>query len=141
MGQLVFGYNSANERADVSFVRVRKPDGTVVQTPADAIQDLSAPVQRIAPTYTDFRQKHVTVQSLRPGDVLEVSVVTTIHTALAPGQFWTEHEFVDGAVVLDEQYQIDVPISKAVTLKVRPASKQLRQDAGAGGSTAGIDRS
>ena len=89
-GQIVFGYNSANERADVAFVRVRKPDGSVIATPPDAVQDLSAPVQRVAPIYTDYRQKHVTVQSLRPGDVLEFSVVTTIHTALAPGHFWSD---------------------------------------------------
>ena len=97
-GQLVFGYNSANERADIAFVRVRKPDGTVVATPPESVQDLSAPVQRVAPIYTDFRQKHVTVQSLRPGDVLEFSVVTTIHTALAPGQFWGEFSFENDAL-------------------------------------------
>src|SRR5262245_4601664 len=90
-GQVVIGYNAANERLDIPFVRVHKPDGTVITTPADAVQDLSGPVQRIAPVYTDFRQKHVTVQSLRPGDTLEASFVTTTHTALAPGQFWGEY--------------------------------------------------
>ena len=62
----------------------------VLATPADGVQDLSSPVQQVAPIYTDFRQKHVTVQGLRPGDTLEFSVVTVVHTALAPGQFWTE---------------------------------------------------
>ena len=128
-GQLVFGYNSANERADVAFVRVRKADGSVVATPPEAVQDLSAPVQRVAPIYTDFRQKHVTVQSLRPGDVLEFSVVTTIHTALAPGQFWTEYNFEDDVVVLDEQLDVDVPSSRNVTLKVRPGFEAGPKDA------------
>jgi tetratricopeptide (TPR) repeat protein len=99
---------------------VRKPDGSVIATPLDAVQDLSAPVQRIAPIYTDYRQKHVTVQSLRPGDVLEFSVVTTIHTALAPGQFWSEYEFEEDAVVLEEQLELDLPAGRSVTLKVRP---------------------
>jgi len=127
-GQLVFGYNSASERADVAFVRVLKPDGSIVATPPEAVQDLSAPVQRVAPIYTDFRQKHVTVQSLRPGDVLELSVVTTIHTALAPGQFWTEYNFDDGVVVLDEQLDVDVPSSRSVTLKVRPGYESAPRD-------------
>jgi len=127
-GQLVFGYNSANERADVAFVRVRKPDGTVVATPLESVQDLTAPVQRIAPIYTDFRQKHVTVQSLRPGDVLEFSVITTIHTALAPGQFWTEYTFEEGAVVLSEQLSIDLPSGRNVTLKVRPGFESAPQE-------------
>jgi tetratricopeptide (TPR) repeat protein len=118
-GQIVFGYNSANERADVAFVRVHKPDGSVIATSPDAVQDLSAPVERIAPIYTDFRQKHVTVQSLRPKDVLEFSVVTTIHTALAPGQFWSEYNFEDDVVVLDEQLEVNLPAGRNVTLKVR----------------------
>ena len=118
-GQLVFGYNSANERPEIAFVRVKKPDGTVVTTPSDAVQDLSSPVQRIAPVYTDFRQKHVTVQSLRPGDTLEFSVITTTHTPLAPGQFWTEYEFQKDAILLDEQLDIDVPADYPVKLKTR----------------------
>ena len=120
LGQVVLGYNAASERLDIPFVRVRKADGTVVTTPSDSVQDLSSPVQRVAPVYTDFREKHVTVQSFRPGDTLEVSVVTTIHTALAPGQFWTEYAFNENDIVLDEQLDIDVPASKRVILKLKP---------------------
>jgi tetratricopeptide (TPR) repeat protein len=127
-GQLVFGYNSANERAEIMFVRVRKPDGTIFTTAPTAVQDLSSPVQRIAPVYTDFRQKHVTVQSLRPGDTLEFSMVTVIHTALAPGQFWDEYDFEQDAVVLDEQLDIDVPASRIVALKARPGFESAPED-------------
>lgn len=118
-GQLMFGYNAANERLDVQFVRVRKPDGSIVTTSPDAVQDLTAPVQRVAPVYTDFRQKHVTVEGLRPGDTLEFTVVTIVHTALAPGHFWMEYEFNRDAIVLREQLEIDVPADQAVTLKTR----------------------
>src|SRR6185312_11954515 len=107
------------------------PGGEVIQTPSDAVQDISAPVQRIAPVYTDFREKHVTVQALRPGDTLEFIVVTTIHTALAPGQFWTEYTFNDDAVVLDEQVDLDVPASKKITLKLaRGYDATGREDGG-----------
>lgn len=119
-GQLLFGYNAANERTEVTFVRVRKPDGAIVTTPIEGVQDLSSPVQRVAPIYTDFRQKHVTVQSLRPGDTLEFSVTTTIHTALAPGQFWTEYDSNPTTIVLDEQLDIDLPATRKVTLKTHP---------------------
>jgi Flp pilus assembly protein TadD len=119
-GQLRFGYNAGNERVDITYVRVRKPDGAVITTSADGVQDLSSPVQQIAPIYTDFRQKHVTVQGLRPGDTLEFGVVTLTHTALAPGQFWTEYDFEAEAIVLDEVFEIDVPRDRAVTLKTRP---------------------
>jgi len=54
---------------------------------------LERPGEREAPVYTDYRQKHITVPGLRPGEVLEYNVATVIHTPLAPGQFWTEYDF------------------------------------------------
>ena len=60
------------------------------------------------------------VASLRPGDTLEFSFTTVIHTALAPGQFWTEYDFTRQGAVLDEQLEIDVPLDVAVKLKTQP---------------------
>ncbi len=37
---LNFTYTSANEVVDIDYVRVRKPDGTVVKTPDYNIQDM-----------------------------------------------------------------------------------------------------
>jgi Flp pilus assembly protein TadD/transglutaminase-like putative cysteine protease len=118
-GQLTFDYNSANERLDVIFVRVRKADGTVVTATPDAVQDLSSPVQREAPVYTDTREKHVTVPGLRPGETLEYQVATTVHTPLAPGHFWAEYDFAKTGVVLDEELTIEVPNARAIMLKTR----------------------
>jgi len=86
-GQLVFGYNSGNEKLDIGYVRVRKADGRVITASADAVQDLSASVARVAPMYTDYREKHITVPALRPGDVLEYNIVNTTINALAPNEF------------------------------------------------------
>jgi tetratricopeptide (TPR) repeat protein/transglutaminase-like putative cysteine protease len=119
-GQLVFAYSAASERMDVGPVRVHKADGTIVTATAAAVQDLTSAVERIAPVYTDLREKHVTVPGLRPDDTLEYSVVTTIHTPIAPGQFWTEYEFIKAGIVLDEELQIDVPREKTITLRTRP---------------------
>ena len=119
-GQLQVGYNSANERVEIPYVRVLKEDGSVVKAGDDAVQDLSAPVEREAPVYTDYRQKHVTVPGLRPGEVLEYDMVTVIHTPLAAGQFWTEYDFDKNSIVLDEEVDVDVPSGRALKLKDKP---------------------
>ncbi len=116
-GQLQVGYNSANERIEIPYVRVLKEDGSVVKAGDDAVQDLSAPVEHEAPVYTDYRQKHVTVPGLRPGEILEYDLVTIIHTPLAAGQFWTEYEFDKSNIVLEEDLDVDVPISRQLKLK------------------------
>ena len=127
-GQLAFAYNAASERMDVVLARVMKSDGTIVTASADAVQDLSSAVQRDAPVYTDTREKHITVPGLRPGDVLELSLATIIHTPLARGQFWTEHDFTRAGIVLDEQLRIDVPVERQITVKTRPGFEPTISD-------------
>jgi tetratricopeptide (TPR) repeat protein len=119
-GQLQEGYNSANERVEIPYVRVLKEDGTIVKAGDDAVQDLSAPVEHEAPVYTDYRQKHITVPGLRPGEVLEYQMVTIIHTPLAVGQFWTEYEFDKNNINLDETVDVDVPAGRSLKLKCKP---------------------
>jgi Flp pilus assembly protein TadD len=119
-GQLQFGYNSANETLEIPYVRVIENDGSVVQAGPDAVQDLSAPIERDAPVYTDYRQKHVTVPGLRPGAVLEYDLVTVINTPLAPGQFWSEYQFDKSSIVLDETVDVDVPAGHPLKLKTKP---------------------
>ncbi|HZQ67863.1 MAG TPA: DUF3857 domain-containing protein [Terriglobales bacterium] len=119
-GQLVFGYNSANEKVDIPYVRVLKADGSTVSAPEDSVQDLSAPIEREAPVYTDYRQKHITVPGLRPGEELEYDIVSTIHTPLGPGQFWMEHTFLKNEIVLDEQLELNVPRDRRLEVKNQP---------------------
>lgn len=119
-GQLVLGYNSANERVEIPYVRVIKLDGSVVTAPPDSVQDLSIPLEREAPVYTDYRQKHITVPGLRPGEELEYDFVTITQTPLAPGQFWMEYDFAKSGTVLDEQLVLDVPKDRTIKLKTKP---------------------
>jgi tetratricopeptide (TPR) repeat protein/transglutaminase-like putative cysteine protease len=119
-GQLVFGYSSANEKLDINYVRVRKNDGRVVTATPDAVQDLTAGVARFAPMYTDYREKHITVPALRPGDTLEYSIVTRTETPLAPNQFWLNYDFDRNIIVLNEVLEVNVPKDKAIKLKTDP---------------------
>jgi len=119
-GQLQEGYNSANERVEIPYVRVLKEDGSVVKAGDDAVQDLSAPIEREAPVYTDYRQKHITVPGLRPGEILEYDMVTVIHTPLAAGQFWAEYDFDKNNIDLDETLDVDVPAGRTLKLKCKP---------------------
>ena len=62
---LSFTYTSANEVVDVDYVRVRKPDGTVIKTPDYNVQDMPAEVTRSASMYSDVHEKHVAVKGSR----------------------------------------------------------------------------
>ena len=117
LGQLKVGYNAMSEKLEIAYVRVRKPDGSVVNAQESAVQDLTFPD---APVYTDYHEKHISVPSLRPGDVLEYRFVHNITTPLAPGQFWTSYNFAERGIVLDEQLEINVPKDRQIKLKTKP---------------------
>src|SRR5258705_4654252 len=129
-GQLVFAYSSANENLDLDFLRVRKADGTVVSGAAGDIHDLSAPIAREAPIYTDLRQKHVTVRGLRPGDVLEYHIVWRVHTPLAQNNFWLEEDFSnsESLITLDDQLEVNIPRDSKVKLKTAPGFDPIIKD-------------
>src|SRR5262245_20894945 len=117
-GQLVLPYVSANEKLEIDYVRVKKADGTTVTASPSDVQDLTAPISREAPIYTDVRQKHVTVPGLRPGDVLDYHAVWRVQTPLAQNNFWMTHDFlVDDLIVLDQQLEVNIPQDSVVKLK------------------------
>lgn len=128
-GQLVFGYSSATEKLDIEYVRVRKPDGSVITTPDSTAQDFAPDVLKEAPLYSDYRQRHISVAGLRPGDTLEYRTVTHIVSALAAGNFWYEHTFPKGVVVNEDRLEIDVPKNREIKLKT-PAYAPEIQDKG-----------
>src|SRR5579859_2244035 len=111
---LNFTYSSANETVDIDYVRVRKPDGTVVKTPDYNVQDMPADVTRTAPLYSDVHEKHVAVKGLSVGDVLEYQVRYRVVKPEVAGQFWQEYSFTKSAISKDERLEISVPAGKYV---------------------------
>lgn len=117
LGQLVFGYSSETEKLEVNYVRVKKPDGQIVETPAANAQDFAPEVLRAAPMYSDYRQRHITVSGLRPGDLLEYSTALRTTSPLVPGEFWFQYSFPRNTTVNEARLEIDVPKSRELRLK------------------------
>ena len=128
-GQLVFGYSSATENLDVEYVRVRKPDGQVVVTPDSTAQDFAPDVLKEAPMYSDYRQRHISVAALQPGDTLEYRTVTRVFKPLAGGNFWYQYTFPKGLLVNDDRLVIDVPKSREVKLKAPKREPDIQETA------------
>lgn len=111
---LNFTYTSANEAVEIDYVRVRKPDGTVVKTPDYNIQDMSAEVTRTAPLYSDIHEKHVAVKGLGVGDEMEYRVRFRVLKPEVPGQFWQEYSFIKDAIAKNEELEISLPAEESV---------------------------
>jgi len=127
-GVLNFTYTSANEAVEFDYVRVRKPDGTVVKTPDYNIQDMPGEVTRTAPLYSDIHEKHVAVKGLSVGDVLEYLIRYRVFKPNVPGQFWYEYSFTKNAIAKDERLEVSVPFEKYVKVVSPEFKPEVQQE-------------
>jgi tetratricopeptide (TPR) repeat protein/transglutaminase-like putative cysteine protease len=127
-GLLSLGYEKNFQTADFEYVRVRKPDGSVISTSLDGVQDIEAEITRSAPFYSDLREKHIAVKGVAVGDVVEWHTVIHIIKALAPGQFWSSYGFTKNAVILDEQFRLSVPKDRDVRVKSPDLKPKISND-------------
>ncbi len=125
---LVFPYTTGDQDIVVDYVRVRKPDGTVVETPPYNIQDMPAEVTRSAPMYSDLHEKHIAVKALGVGDTLEYRVRTVTSRPQTPGHFWFRYAFIRQLITNDEELEVDVPRSVALSLSSPQLQPQIREE-------------
>lgn len=128
-GLLVFPYSGANEQLKIDYVRVRKADGTVVETPLGSVQDMPATITRVAPMYSDYRERHVPVKGLGVGDLLEYQSETKLIHPLIPGEFWFEYSFTKNGVVKQEELQVSFPKNKYVQVKSPDTKPMITEQA------------
>lgn len=124
---LVFGYNANRETVNVAHVKVTQKGGAAKDVGAGAVKDLETPLVKDAPAYAESHEKQVTVEGLEEGSVIDYEVDTKINSAMIPNEFCYEHNFVDAAVVLDEQLEINVPAGREVTIRSAKTADSKRE--------------
>jgi tetratricopeptide (TPR) repeat protein len=102
-------YASSAESVEIVYARVKRLDGTVVETPVNGALEQPDPVTQAAPFYSDLKQKQLPIRSLSVGDTLEWQAKVVRTKAEAPGHFWGQESFLDNAVVLAESVELRVP--------------------------------
>ncbi len=128
--ELVFGYCEPNEQVSVHFARVRQANGAVANAAADGTKNVSIALATDAPAYSAAKEKHIAVPALHPGDILEYEIATRLIIPFAPHEFWFQQDFIDNAVVLDEELKIDVPQGRAVIVQSPNFQRETTQSNG-----------
>lgn len=119
LGQLRLGYSAESEQLSIDYVRVRKPSGELVNTPVDKAPEVSLMISKDSPVYTDYREKHISVAALAPGDVLEYKVSTQVVKPMAANQFWLTYRFNHQDEVQAESLIVEAPKSRELKIKSR----------------------
>jgi tetratricopeptide (TPR) repeat protein len=116
IGTLSVPYSREFGAIEAVAVRVRKPSGQVIETPAPAALDTPAPITSAAPTFTDLYLRTVNIQGLAVGDTLESTIRVRTRT-LIPGQFWLEESISDENIVLAGELRVTLPASITANVK------------------------
>ncbi|HLH34165.1 MAG TPA: DUF3857 domain-containing protein [Alloacidobacterium sp.] len=125
---LTVPYAKAEQTVEIDYVRVVKPDGSVVVTPLDDIQDMPSEITRQAPFYSDAREKHIAVKGLAPGDVLEFRERWHTTNPLVPGHFWLAYGFARDVIILNEELQVSVPRARSLKWKSPEATPVITEE-------------
>jgi tetratricopeptide (TPR) repeat protein len=109
LGVLNLPFASGTQHVEIVYARVRRPDGTVIETPINQAIEMPSPVTTAAPFYSDLKQMQLPIRSLRVGDTLEWKAKVLLAKAEAPGQFWAQESFAEDGIVLSQTMELRVP--------------------------------
>jgi hypothetical protein len=108
-GVLSVPFAGDSQKVEYDYLRVRKPDGTLVETPVSDAQEMPQQVTREAPFYSDLKEKQLPVRNLQPGDRLEYRARIVDTKAEVPGHFWGQDTFRSATVILNESIELHAP--------------------------------
>jgi hypothetical protein len=118
--RLAFDFNRCFQQIEIPLVHITHASGGTADILPSAITDQANPAVAHAPAYQDVRVKSIRILGLAPGDNLEYRIVTTTtHHPLAP-DFWLDHSFDRTGVVSQEVFEIDIPASRRVEMRINP---------------------
>src|SRR5271165_4233626 len=118
--RLTFDYNRAFQQVDIPLVRVSHAHGGTSELLPSAVKDAPNPAVEKFPAYQDVRVESVRILGLQEGDTIEYRVITTTTKHPLAPDFWLEHTFDRSGQVVEEHYELDLPSSPQLELRINP---------------------
>ncbi|MGA2299804.1 MAG: DUF3857 domain-containing protein [Candidatus Acidiferrum sp.] len=139
--RLTFDYNRAFQQVEIPLVRISHANGGTSELLPSAVMDAPNPAVEKFPAYQDVRVKSVRILGLEEGDTIDYRVITTTTKHPLAPDFWVEHTFDRTGQVLEEHYEIDLPGSRHVELRINPkAPPSSKENDGSGENASTIYR-
>lgn len=102
-------WNPEHQKLTVNWMRVVKPDGTVISSHPEQIQDSDVPAEMGTPMYTATKVRRISLSGLEPGTILDFSVTTESDAPMMPGDFQVGWRVTTPTYVVRSNLEVDVP--------------------------------
>ena len=140
-GRISFDYNRSFQNVEIPLVRVSHVNGGTSEVLPSAATDAPTAAANPYAAYHDVRTKSVRILGLQEGDTVEYRVITTTKNAPLAPDFWLEHTFDRSGQVLEEHYELDLPGSRRIDLRVSSSAEaNTKEKSGSGESEREIYR-
>lgn len=116
-GELSFTFSPSRERLTVNWIRVVRPDGSVISDRPTHEQESLAPVAQESPVYTDARVRRFSIGGIVPGTILDYSYTTEATSPIMPGNFVSNWSITTGQPVHRSRLIVDVPATMRPLIK------------------------
>ena len=127
-----FSWSPAHERLTINWIRVVRPDGSIVSAKPAHVQESDVPASTDDPVYSDRRMRRVSLSGVAPGTIVDYSVTTEELKPFLPRDFFATWSVSTGLQVARSRYVIDLPASVTPRIRERNLTfKRVERVAGA----------
>lgn len=112
-----FSYAPKHENFRINWIRVLKPDGTVISAQPTQEQDSDVPAQMGDPVYSDRKVKRLSLTGVAPGTIVDYSYTREELKPFLAGDFLQTWGVTTGLRTMRSRFVVDVPSSLKVRLR------------------------
>jgi hypothetical protein len=120
-----FSYAPKHEKFTLNWIRVVKPDGTVISEKPSHLQESDVPAEMGDPTYSDRKVIRASLTGVEPGVLIDVSYTTEELKPFLAGDFFESWSIHAGGTVRRSRYILDVP--EGFTPRIREINLTFRR--------------
>jgi hypothetical protein len=104
-----FSYSPGHQRLTVNWIRVVRPDGTVVSDAPTQVQDADVPATLGDPVYSDVKVRRFSLSGVAPGTIVDYSYTVEELKPFLKGDFVTSWGIHTGRLTRLSRYILDLP--------------------------------
>src|SRR5690348_15329645 len=120
-----FSYTAGREKLTLNWIRVLRPDGTVISDGPAHEQESLAPVALDAPVYSDAKVRRVTLAGVAPNTLIDYSFTIERIKPIMPGDWSTDWSVTTGRTTRRSRLIVDVPAG--VTPRIQETNVHFRR--------------
>lgn len=114
-----FGWSPDDEEFTLNWIRVVRPDGTVVSGEPAIRQESEVPAAMGAPVYANRKVLRVSMSGVAVGTIVDYSATTVKTRAWMPGDFYQGWSVNTARSVRRSRFILDAPASERVRIRER----------------------